>query len=100
MLRYGSRIKMDSKGKGKATMITFEKLNNLVKDEPKHPQLREGQHVFNTIAKNYPEIARELANTQVDCYFQDANITVFLIAAAGRIDLETSNGTPRTMPNL
>ena len=76
-------------------MTTFEKLNNLVKDEPKHPQLREGQHVFNTISKHYPEIASELVSTPVDCYFIDGNITVFLIAAAGRIDCENDRISKR-----
>ena len=93
-------VKMDSNGKRKVVMTTFEKLNNLVNQETKHPQLREGQHAFNTIAKHYPEIAQELVNTPVDCYFQDGNITVFLIAAAGVIDCEAANRTPRTMQNL
>jgi hypothetical protein len=63
--------------------LTAEQVNKLKGDVQLtarllHPEWRLGQAYFNFLAQDYPELAKEIAGTDIDPFYVDDRINDFL----------------------
>lgn len=65
--------------------MTLQEFKNIIYQEPKPNEWREGQFVFNTIDRLFGNIARTVQfEDGIDCFYQDSYIDDFINACYNR----------------